>query len=109
MIAVRRFGPLSLPVAWRSRAWSDDSNPKDLLLRFVHVSGATRGMDVTWHITSRANGMARAEIVHDFNRPLPVVGADLYPRLIDRLFVKPIASQTLRTFKRLAEARVAPA
>ena len=38
---------LGLPVAWRSRTWSERPSRR---LRFVHVAGATRGMDVTWRI-----------------------------------------------------------
>lgn len=102
MRAVRRFGPLPLPVGWRSQFWTDAANPDDLRLRFVHVAGPTRGMDVTWHITPEGDG-ARAAIVHDFERRLPLVGRHLFPRVVDRLFVRPIAGQTLATFKRLAE------
>ena len=40
---------LGLPVAWRARTWAE---PDTLQLRFVHVAGATRGMDVTWRIES---------------------------------------------------------
>jgi ribosome-associated toxin RatA of RatAB toxin-antitoxin module len=109
MVAVRRFGPLAVPVAWRAEQWADDSDPADLRLRFRHVRGVTRGMDVTWHIRP-ANGdpaagttASRVTIEHVFSRPLPLVGPDALPRLIDRFFVKPIASRTLATFKRLAE------
>ena len=41
---------LGLPVAWRSRTWNE---PATRRLRFVHVAGATRGMDVTWRIEPR--------------------------------------------------------
>src|SRR5206468_10147491 len=34
-----------LPVAWRARTWNE---PAARRLRFRHVAGATRGMDVTW-------------------------------------------------------------
>jgi hypothetical protein len=60
-------------------------------------------MDVTWHIVPRGDGCSVA-IEHDFSRPLPFVGPDAVARLIDRLFVRPIAGRTLRTFKELAEA-----
>jgi hypothetical protein len=63
-------------------------------------------MDVTWHITAREAGGTNVAIVHDFVRRLPVIGGELFPRLVDRLFVRPIAGRTLATFKRLAEARV---
>lgn len=108
MRAVRYFGPVPFPVAWRSRTWSEDADADDLRLRFVHVAGATRGMDVTWHIQPRAGGCTTT-IEHEFRRPLPLMHEDLFPRLVDRLFVRPIAGRTLKTFKRLAEAREARA
>ncbi len=104
MRATRRFGPIGMPVAWRSRTWSEDDDPADLRLRFVHVAGATRGMDVTWHLRPSGNG-CRATIEHDFSRPLPLLGPELFPRFIERWFVRPIAGATLSTFKRLAEGR----
>lgn len=103
MRATRQLaGRIGLPVAWRARQWADDSDPDDLRLRFQHVAGATRGMDVTWHIRPTARG-ARVSIEHDFSRRLPVLGDRLFPLLVDRLFVRPIAGRTLATFKSLAE------
>ena len=53
---------LGLPVTWRSRTWND---PVERRLRFVHVAGATRGMDVTWRIRPTGDG-CRVTIEHDF-------------------------------------------
>jgi ribosome-associated toxin RatA of RatAB toxin-antitoxin module len=103
MHASRAFGPLRIPVRWQARAWADDSDAEDLRLRFVHVGGATKGMDVTWHITPRGGNGATVAIVHDFSRRLPLLGTELFPQIVDRLFVAPIAGRTLATFKRLAE------
>ena len=105
MTAVRRLGPLRLPVTWRAEHWSDASDPADLRLRFRHVRGVTRGMQVTWHIRPEG-GQDRSSVTieHDFSRPLPLVG-DVLPVVVDRLFVRPIAGRTLGTFKALAEAR----
>ena len=109
MIAVRAIGPLSVPVTWRAEQWSDDSDPDDLTLRFRHVRGVTRGMDVTWHIRpDGAEGGARVTIVHDFRRPLLLLGADALPYIVDRLFTRAIAERTLRTFKSIAEAGPMP-
>ena len=66
-------------------------------LRFRHLGGATRGMDVTWHIEPTSTG-CRVTIEHDFR---PRVGA--WARFVDRAFTRPIAGRTLRTFKALAE------
>ncbi len=104
MRAERRAGPFAIPVSWRSRTWSEAADPGDLRLRFVHTGGATRGMDVTWHITPRGLSGSHVAIEHDFVRRLPIVGSELFPALVDRLFVRPIAGRTLATFKSLAES-----
>ena len=103
MHATRSFGPIGVPVRWQTRAWADDADPDDLRLRFVHTGGATKGMDVTWHITPRGPDGSTAAIVHEFSRRLPLLGSELFPRFVDRWFVAPIAGRTLATFKRLAE------
>ena len=115
MVALRWFGRVAIPVAWRAVCHADDADPDDLRLHFRHVRGATRGMVVTWHIRSAGteaevanHGAAVAseiEIVHEFERPLPVLGRDAFPRFVDRVFTRPIAGRTLATFKRLAKSR----
>jgi ribosome-associated toxin RatA of RatAB toxin-antitoxin module len=97
MLAVRaivpRFG-FGMPVAWRARTWAEEA---DLRLRFVHLGGATGGMDVTWRIEATPAG-CRVSIDHDFEPRIPGWSA-----LITRLFVQPIATRTLATFKAIAE------
>jgi ribosome-associated toxin RatA of RatAB toxin-antitoxin module len=88
-----------LPVAWRARTWAE---PEALRLRFVHVAGATRGMDVTWRIDPAGPG-TRVSIDHDFRPALPG-----FARFVDRAFTRPIAGRTLATFKALAEALAEP-
>lgn len=98
MVARRPLVPLlglGLPVAWRSRTWSEASPP---LLRFVHLGGATAGMDVTWRFEPTPFG-CHVSIEHDFRPRLPYWAA-----FIDRFFTRPIASRTLATFKAIAEA-----
>ena len=97
------MGPVGIPVAWRSEYWSDDADPGELRLHFLHRAGVTRGMRVTWHIRP-ARGGSRVTIEHDFVRRLPLLGPDFVPLVVDRLFVRPIAGRTLATFKQLAEA-----
>lgn len=103
MTAVRQFGPLGVPVTWTARTWSDASDAADLRLRFVHTGGPTRGMDVTWHITPAGTHASNVAIVHDFSRHMALLGDELFPHIVDRWFVRPIAGRTLATFKRLAE------
>jgi len=97
-VARRPLVPLlgiGIPVAWRSRTWAD---PDRLRLRFRHVAGATRGMDVTWRIEP-IDGGCRVTIDHDFRPRIRPWAA-----LIDRTFTKPIANRTLLSFKAMAEA-----
>jgi ribosome-associated toxin RatA of RatAB toxin-antitoxin module len=91
---------IGLPVTWRSRTWSE---PEGRRLRFVHVAGATRGMDVTWHIEPTAAG-CHVRIEHDFTARLPG-----FARVVDRWFTRPIAGRTLATFRAIAEALAGPA
>jgi len=107
MGAVRAFGPLPFPVAWRTEQWSDVSDPIDLRLRFRHIRGVTKGMDVTWHIRARAGG-SDVTIEHDFQRRIPLIGRRLLPAAVDRFFTRPIAGRTLATFKHLAEDASTP-
>jgi ribosome-associated toxin RatA of RatAB toxin-antitoxin module len=91
---------IGLPVAWRSRAWSE---PDPRRLRFVHLGGATAGMSVTWRIEPATGGGCRVTIEHEF-RPRIAPWAPL----VDRLFVRPIAGRTLATFRAIAEALTEP-
>ncbi len=88
---------LGLPVAWRARTWNEADT---LRLRFVHVAGATKGMDVTWRIEPTPTG-CHVSIDHRFEPRIPGFAA-----FVDRWFTGPIASRTLATFKALAEAVV---
>ena len=88
---------LGLPVAWRSRAWNE---PETRRLRFEHVAGATRGMDVTWDIVAHPGSRGcRVTITHVFSPRMPG-----FARFVDRFLTRPIAGRTLATFKALAEA-----
>lgn len=100
--AVRGVVPLvglGIPVAWRARTWNE---PDSRRLRFVHVAGPTKGMDVTWHIDPTPFG-CRVTIEHDFRPSLPGFAA-----FVDRWFTRPIAGRTLATFKALAETVAEP-
>lgn len=91
---------LGLPVVWRSRTWNE---PGALRLGFLHVAGATRGMEVTWRIEPTATG-CRVSIDHDFRPRMPG-----FAGFVDRWFTRPIAGRTLATYKVLAESLAAQA
>jgi aromatase len=106
LVAIRPLGSsasFGIPVAWRAEQWAEPADPDDLRLRFRHLRGVTAGMDVTWHIRPTATG-CRVTIVHDFRRPLPLLGDEALPRMVERFFTRPIAGRTLRRFKALAES-----
>jgi ribosome-associated toxin RatA of RatAB toxin-antitoxin module len=89
---------LGLPLTWRARTWDE---PAALRLRFVHIAGATKGMDVTWRIEG-VEGGTHVSIDHDFRPRIPAFAA-----FVDRFATRPIAGRTLATFKALAEALAA--
>lgn len=103
---------LGLPVVWRSASWPDVDERGVRLLRFRHLGGATNGMEVTWRFEPARTG-SRVTIEHRLRRrlPLPILGpllgSELFPAVVDRLVVRPVASQTLRTVRSLAEALAA--
>jgi ribosome-associated toxin RatA of RatAB toxin-antitoxin module len=101
-IARRPFVPvlgLGLPVTWRAQTWAE-ADHAELRLRFVHVAGATKGMDVTWRLDPIHDGRGtRVTIEHDFAPSLPGFAA-----FVDRWFTRVIAGRTLATFRALAEA-----
>src|SRR4051794_41434401 len=84
---------LGIPVAWRSRTWSEARSRR---LRFVHVAGATRGMDVTWSIEPSARG-TWIEIEHRFTRRLPAwlggafLDREIFPAVVGPPVTRPIA------------------
>jgi hypothetical protein len=88
---------LELPVAWRSVT---SNEPASMRLSFVHVGGATAGMNVRWRIEPLVGGAgSRVVIEHAFSPRVPG-----FAWIVDRWFTRPIAGRTLATFKALAEA-----
>jgi ribosome-associated toxin RatA of RatAB toxin-antitoxin module len=101
MVAIRSVVPVigfGVPVAWRSRVWAEEDA---LQLRFVHLGGATDGMDVTWRLVPTDAG-CHVAIEHEFR---PRIG--VWAWFVDRLFVRPVARRTLASFKVIAEATAA--
>jgi uncharacterized membrane protein len=100
MAARRPFGPISWPAWWVSEMTTD---PAGLCVRYRHVEGITRGMDVEWRIAG-ADGAALVEVVHEWRGPAwPLVGAIAASWAIGPVFIHGIASRTLAGVKREAE------
>ena len=96
----------AIPVYWEAEQTPD---PAAGTIRFHHIGGITRGMDVLWTLRSedQEGGQGtRASITHDLDfrmGPAPL-GRFLAERVIARQFIEPIAGQTLRRFKAIAES-----
>jgi len=102
MSAYRPFGFLNWPTWWESEMWVDEQRRT---VRYRHVRGVTRGMDVLWTIEPHQAG-TRATIVHEWKGPRwPLIGPWAADFIIGPVFVSGIASRTLLGIARAAEAR----
>lgn len=102
MSANRPFGVLNWPTWWRSDMQVIDSAPA---VRFRHVAGITKGMEVEWSFEPIPAG-THVRILHVWNGPRwPVIGRFAATTVIGPIFVHGIASRTLAGLARVAEAR----
>jgi ribosome-associated toxin RatA of RatAB toxin-antitoxin module len=95
-------GPLRLnwPTWWLSQMTVNTEKPA---IRFRHVGGITKGMDVEWTFVPAAGG-THVRIVHLWDGPrIPVLGAWLAKHVIGPVFVHGIASRTLAGLAGVAE------
>ena len=101
MAAWRPFGPLRWPTWWVSEMWTDSARRE---VRYRHVRGITRGMDVLWRVSDDPLG-ARAEIVHEWSGPAwPLIGPLAASWIIGPVFVHGIASRTLAGIRQSLES-----
>jgi len=108
MSANRPFGPLNWPTWWTSlmevQAPGTTSAPA---IRFRHIAGITKKMDVEWQFVTRPSG-THVRIVHLWNGPRwPLVGSLAARGVIGPVFVHGIASRTLAGLARAAEREAA--
>jgi ribosome-associated toxin RatA of RatAB toxin-antitoxin module len=92
-----------IPVRWRATQDVDRSGPIPII-RFKHVWGVTKGMDVDWTFLPEEE-QVKVRIRHDFNPNWPIVGAPISERIIGPQFITPIANLTLATIKGIVEGR----
>lgn len=105
MAAWRPFGVLNYPTWWVSEM---TTNPAAGEIRYRHVRGITRGMDVLWRLEERDGGVD-AEVVHSWDGPRwPLIGRLAANLVIGPVFIHGIASRTLAGIKRAAEREAAP-
>jgi ribosome-associated toxin RatA of RatAB toxin-antitoxin module len=100
MAAWRPFGVIRYPARWISDMTVD---PVAHEIRYRHVWGITRGMDVCWRLEARAEGVD-VTIEHEWAGPAwPVVGALVARLVIGPVFIHGIAKRTLAGIKRAIE------
>lgn len=92
MSANRPFGPFNWPTWWMSEMWIDRDRME---VRYTHVRGITRGMDVVWRIVPEGSG-SHVTIVHTWTGPgWPLISWIAANWVIGPVFVHGIASRTL--------------
>jgi len=89
------------PTWWLSEMAVDKSAP---CIRFRHIGGITKGMDVEWSFASVPGG-THVRILHLWDGPrIPVVGTWAATHLIGPVFVHGIAARTLAGLGAVAES-----
>lgn len=92
-----------IPVRWRATQDIDRSGTIPVI-RFHHIWGVTKGMDVDWTFVP-GKEQVEVRIRHDFKPNWPLVGAPISERIIGPQFISPIANKTLTTIKGIVEGR----
>ncbi len=101
MAAWRPFGPARWPTRWVSQMWIDRSAPA---VRYRHVAGVTRGMDVAWTFAARGGDVVAVTITHQWaGPPWPLLRVPAARLVIGPLFIHAIAQRTLAGIARVAE------
>jgi hypothetical protein len=79
------------------------TDPAARMIRYRHIRGITRGMDVRWSIGGR-DGAAEVEIVHTWAGPSwPLIRRPAAEWVIGPVFIHGIAARTLAGVKQAAE------
>jgi hypothetical protein len=106
MSANRPFGILQWPTWWVSlMEIQDRDNGTRQAIRFRHIEGITKRMEVEWSFQPVADG-TRVTVLHLWNGPSwPLIGTLAARAVIGPVFVHGIASRTLEGLARAAERR----
>lgn len=99
MSATRDFGFFQYPTWWSS---IQRNAPHEGRVRYRHVGGVTRGMDVEWQIRPLSDETVEVVILHHLSKNNPVV-ALFYKLVVGQIFVRFIAQRTLEGVKRHCE------
>lgn len=101
MSADRPFGPVGWPTWWLSEMSVDEGAPA---IRFRHIGGITKGMEVEWSFQAVPAG-THVKIIHVWDGlPLPFIGIPAANLVIGPVFIHGIASRTLAGLAAVAES-----
>ena len=89
-----------IPIRWVAEQIND---PKIPHIRFRHVAGWTKGMDVEWIFTPRGD-RTEVQIVHRLAFRFPIAADWLGEHIVGDFFIHNVANKTLARMKQLAEA-----
>ncbi|HEV2121892.1 MAG TPA: SRPBCC family protein [Chloroflexota bacterium] len=87
------------PVKWQALQVLEPDAPR---IRFTHVRGVTKGMEVEWSFHEQDGGTL-VRIDHALDLAWPIVGPWVAEHIIGPQFVANIAGKTLRYIKVLSE------
>ena len=100
MSANRPFGVVDWPTWWLSEMQVDGARPA---VRFRHIGGVTKEMDVEWSLTPTDRG-THVRLLHVWDGPRwPVIGGFAATAVIGPVFIHGIASRTLEGLANAAE------
>lgn len=100
MSANRPFGVVDWPTWWLSEMAIDNARPA---VRFRHIGGVTKEMDVEWSFTP-VEGGTHVKLLHVWDGPRwPLIGVFAATTVIGPVFIHGIASRTLAGLAREAE------
>ena len=88
------------PIRWVAEQTSDPVTPH---IRFRHLRGWTRGMDVEW-IFEPIDGGTRVTIEHRLQFAFPLAAEWLGRNLVSAYFIHGVVAKTLARVKAIAEA-----
>ena len=88
-----------IPIAWTAEQTSDPERPA---IRFRHIRGWTRGMDVEWRFAETEAG-THVTIEHRLQFAFPIASDWLGEHVVGGFFVDNVARKTLARMKVLAE------
>ena len=89
-----------IPLRWRSHLWLQ---PDQGRMRFHHIAGPARGMDVEWILRAERD-QVHVTIRHDLTLEVPLVRTALGRWIVADVFVSAVAGRTLQCLKQAVEA-----